>query len=118
MIERHAEAKHLYGYQNDQRAQTAHVIIRRQYVGGAANDVGFVRQADGSYKAIISEYDSSHYNQTWLNRLTTYYNVEKSKMELESRKIPYTESVDDKGRIQLKAQFKTQDSGSRIKVRR
>ena len=37
----------------------ANIIIRRQHVGGASNDVGFLKKADGSYELIISEFDKS-----------------------------------------------------------
>jgi hypothetical protein len=117
-IEAHEDPKHLYGYQGDRREQKANVIIRRNNVGGAANDVGFFRDGDGKYNAIISEYDSGHYNKQWLGKLTTFYNVEKSKMELEAKGIEYTETKDDKGRIQLRAKFNVKTCASRIQVRR
>ncbi|PIW14366.1 MAG: hypothetical protein COW34_07725 [Armatimonadetes bacterium CG17_big_fil_post_rev_8_21_14_2_50_66_6] len=47
----------LYGYQGDRRSQTADLVIRRQHVGGASNDVGFALGPDGCYTAIISEFD-------------------------------------------------------------
>src|SRR5210317_670333 len=50
-IEVHAEAVPLYGYQGDTREQRAHVVIRRQHVGSGANDVGWQRQPDGTYRA-------------------------------------------------------------------
>ena len=56
-IEEHKEAQPLYGYQGDMRKQKAHIIIRRQHVGGASNDIGFEKQADGSYKAWVSRFD-------------------------------------------------------------
>ena len=59
-IEIHEEAVPLYGYQGDQRPQNAHIVIRRQHVGQAANDVGWERMPDGTYRAWISEYDSRH----------------------------------------------------------
>ena len=59
-IEVHAEAVPLYGYQGDQREQKANIIIRREHVGTAANDVGWERQPDGTYRAWISEYDGRH----------------------------------------------------------
>lgn len=59
-IEVHAEAVPLYGYQGDKRAQHAHIVIRRQHVGRAANDVGWERLPDGTYRAWISEYDRRH----------------------------------------------------------
>src|SRR5438046_385296 len=37
-IEIHEKAKHLYGYKDDRRAQTAEVIIRRQHISASSND--------------------------------------------------------------------------------
>lgn len=59
-IEVHAEAVPLFGYRGDERLQRAHVIIRREHVGPAANDVGWERLPDGTYRAWISEYDARH----------------------------------------------------------
>lgn len=91
-VEDHAEAQHLYGYQGDKRSQKAHIIIRREHVGGASNDIGFAKQADGTYEAIISQYDQGRYNKAWNNKLTQHYNVnvtiKKAKAKgLEFRKI-------------------------------
>jgi len=57
-IEVHQHAVPLYGYEGDQRPQRAHIVIRRQHVGQAANDVGWERLPDGSFKAWISEFDA------------------------------------------------------------
>ncbi len=59
-VEIQAEVQPLYGYQGDRRAQQAHIIVRRQHVGQAANDVGWERQPGGTYRAWISEYDVRH----------------------------------------------------------
>jgi hypothetical protein len=58
-FEEHKIAQKLYGYRGDAREQKAHIIVRRQHVGGASNDVGFFRKADGSYEIIISAFDKS-----------------------------------------------------------
>lgn len=58
VVEVHAAPVALYGYQGDARADTAEVIIRRANIGPASNDVGFKRHADGTYRAIVSEYDA------------------------------------------------------------
>jgi hypothetical protein len=58
-FEEHKVAQKLYGYAGDVRGQKAHIIVRKKYVGAAANDVGFFRRADGSYEMIISEFDKS-----------------------------------------------------------
>jgi 3-deoxy-D-arabino-heptulosonate 7-phosphate (DAHP) synthase len=72
-VEVHETAQHLYGFQGDVRSQTAEVIIRRQLISAASNDIGFKRQEDGTFQAIISEYDRKHYSQQWLNQVTQRY---------------------------------------------
>jgi hypothetical protein len=72
-VERHPTAQHLYGYQGDRRAQTAEVIIRRKYVGSASNDIGFKRQADGTFEAIISEFDRQKHSQHWVDQVAQRY---------------------------------------------
>ena len=67
-VEGHREAQPLYGYQGDFRAQKAHLIIRREHVGPAANDLGFERQPDGKYRAWISEFDQRQIQSNWLGR--------------------------------------------------
>jgi len=59
VFEEHKQSQHLYGYSGDKRKQKAHIIVRRQHVGAAANDVGFVKGANGRYEMIISQYDKS-----------------------------------------------------------
>lgn len=69
-VEVHDHAQPLFGYRGDVRSERAHVIIRRRHVGHASNDIGFERQPDGRFRAVISEYDRARYNETWLGRLT------------------------------------------------
>lgn len=57
-IEVNAESVPLYGYQGDVRPQKAHIVIRRQHIGSGANDVGWERQPDRTYRAWISEFDA------------------------------------------------------------
>lgn len=115
-IEVHGTAVALYGYHGDKRAQTANIVIRRHNVQGAANDLGFVMEKDGTYTAIISDYDQSYYNKTWQAELYTYYNVEKSKMEFESHGIEYEESKDEVGRIVVQGKFKQTNEPGKVAV--
>ena len=73
-LEIHETAQGLYGFQGDLRPETAEVIIRRQYLGAASNDIGFKKQEDGTYEAVISSYDRAYkYTQQWVNELTQRY---------------------------------------------
>jgi hypothetical protein len=72
-VEVHDQPQTLYGYRGDARPEKAEVIVRRKHIGAASNDIGFARQPDGSFEAIISEYDRSRYNAAWLAKLTHSY---------------------------------------------
>ncbi|MBL7497507.1 DUF1257 domain-containing protein [Frankia sp. CNm7] len=72
-VETHDEARPLRGYQGDRRRQRAHVIVRRQHVGAASNDLGFERQEDGTFRAWISEYDVRELGAGWLGRVEARY---------------------------------------------
>ena len=102
-VELHREAQPLYGYQGDIRAQKAHLIIRRQHVGPAANDLGFERQPDGKYRAWISEFDQRQngYGDAWLGKLKQAYGVEKARAEAKKRGYRVSEQQQDDGRIRL-----------------
>lgn len=84
-IEIHDIPQHLYGYTGDQRTETANIIIRRQHVGRASNDIGFIRNEDGHYEAIISAYDVNKYGSTWIGQLRGNYAYHKIRREQESR---------------------------------
>lgn len=73
----HAEAQHLYGFQGDQRKETAEIIVRRAVIGGASNDIGFKRGETGSFGALISEYDSCRHGDHWLKTLKQEYAIAK-----------------------------------------
>ena len=63
----------LYGYRGDRRPETAHLVVRRRFVGRLSNDLGFVRTPQG-YVPIVSEYDQRvlHGGQ-FLPKLRTAY---------------------------------------------
>lgn len=68
------ETLSLFGYQGDRRAETAEIVVRRNYLGSASNDLGFARTA-GGYVPVVSEYDQRtlHGGQL-LPKLRTAYN--------------------------------------------
>lgn len=72
-VEVHQEPETLYGYEGDARPERAEVIVRREHIGALSNDIGFAMQQDGSFQAIISEYDRSVYDEGWLTGLTQAY---------------------------------------------
>lgn len=69
-VEVHDNAQPLKGYLGDRRRQRAHAIIRRKHIDRASNDIGFERQPDGYFRAVISDYDRAKHNEKWLGRVT------------------------------------------------
>lgn len=72
-VQLHATAQQLEGYHGDKRSQTAEIIVPRRVVGSASNDIGFKRNENGKFAAIISEFDSHTYNREWQTRLADKY---------------------------------------------
>ena len=65
----------LYGYQGDKRAETAQIVVRRNFIGSASNDLGF-QKTDAGYVPVISEYDRSFMMQgKFIANLRTNYNL-------------------------------------------
>jgi hypothetical protein len=70
----HAEGSALFGYRGDERPERAHIVIRRQQLDSASNDIGFRRDVSGVYRAIISEYDRGiGFDDAWLGRIAQAY---------------------------------------------
>lgn len=64
----------LYGYLGDERPETANIVIRRRQLNSASNDIGFARDANGVYHALISEYDRGiGFDGAWLGRIAQTY---------------------------------------------
>lgn len=73
-VEDHAVPVQLVGYAGDQRVQTANIVIRRQHVGAASNDVGFLATSTG-YQALVSGYDHPRFGAGWITQLSHRYQV-------------------------------------------
>lgn len=78
VYEEHQTAQPLYGYENKMRAQKANIIIRKEHVGSAANDVGFLKNANGEYEMIISQYDrwAGKQSEDFMKRLPQVYSTQ------------------------------------------
>jgi len=63
----------LFGYQGDQRPETAQLVVRRRSLGSASNDLGFSHTVLG-YVPILSEYDQrALHGGQFLVKLRTAY---------------------------------------------
>lgn len=68
------EGLSLCGYLGDERPEKANVVIRRRQLNSASNDIGFARDANGVYRALISEYDRGiGFDDAWLGQVAQTY---------------------------------------------
>ena len=85
----HEEAVNLIGYHGDTRPERANVIVRRRYIGTAANDLGFVRESDGTFSAIVSDYDSHKHGAEWMKGLKRAYTEKRTIKHAASKGLKY-----------------------------
>ena len=102
-VECHQEPVNLYGYHGDKRADTANVIVRRQFIGSASNDLGFVRDnPKAPYRAIISNFDRGHFTNAWLGKLKQGYTEARTMAVAKQRGYLFQKrEVTDKGEVRL-----------------
>ncbi len=81
-VEVHKTPQSLFGYQGDIRPERAEVIVRRQNISAASNDLGFQLAPDGTYQAIISEYDQGILGPDFLRTLSQTYSENIVRQEL------------------------------------
>jgi hypothetical protein len=96
------EGKNLVGYHGDTRKEKANVIVRRKFVGGASNDIGFKLNASGSYDAIISEYDSYKHNDAWMSKLKVSYSELTYKKKAMRMGFRFVGKIVENGKTELK----------------
>lgn len=72
-VEVHDTPQPLHGYWGRTGAESAEVIIRRSDARAASADIGFARQADGSFAVVLDAMDTRRYGAGWLTRLTQAY---------------------------------------------
>jgi len=100
----HNVAQNLYGYQGDKREQVAHIIIPRNQISHASNDIGFEKMSNGKYKMHICEYDINikSFNEGRLKQLYAKYNILKVvNLKSKYRLKKQTEEKDGRIRIRL-----------------
>jgi len=61
-VEVHKNPVNLIDYYNVTRDQKANIIVRKQHVGPTSNDIGWLRNNDGTYTAIYDKYSAERYN--------------------------------------------------------
>ena len=83
-VEVHETPQNLVGYHGDMRQQKAHIIVRRKDIGGASNDIGFLKGENGKFTAIISDFDKNKHNAHYMTGLKRSYAA--ARMHKEARR--------------------------------
>ena len=83
-VEVHETPQNLVGYHGDMRQQKAHIIVRRKDIGGASNDIGFLKGENGKFTAIISDFDKNKHNAQYMTGLKRSYAA--ARMHKEARR--------------------------------
>lgn len=97
------ESLSLYGYQGDRRPETAQIVVRRDHIGTASNDLGF-QKTDAGFVPVISEYDQRYMMQgKFLTALKTNYNLKSTeKLARNLRGTLHQERVGSTIKIRIK----------------
>jgi hypothetical protein len=115
MIRVHDTPHQVEGYEGRLREERAEIIIPRRYVGGSSNDIGFKLQEDGSWGAIISEFDTSSgqsqknertkgmrgYGEMWLKALHQRYAYHHLKTQIAEQGYYIESEVEKDGQIYI-----------------
>jgi hypothetical protein len=67
--ESHGEPVPLVSWRGTPLGGEAEVVVRREQIGAAGDDFGFVRNSSGSYDAVISEIHLFRFDRRWLEDL-------------------------------------------------
>lgn len=94
-VEFHDQPVPLVGYMGDTREQAAEIVIRREQLSSASNDIGFRRQPDGRFEALISDYDRPRYGADWIGALTQRYAYRLARRTLASEDYSLVEETVD-----------------------
>ena len=71
-VEVHRRPQRIHGFGSQTRE--AEVIVRREHITGPVYaDIGFARQDDGSFAAVMDSSDMNRYGRDWMPRLTHAY---------------------------------------------
>jgi hypothetical protein len=88
-VEVHEKPVNLVGYHGDLRQQVAEIVIRRSEIGDASNDIGFSKNSDGKFTAIVSDYDSHRHGTKWMTAVKASYTEKRAVKEMEKQGLKY-----------------------------
>jgi|WetSurMetagenome_2_1015567.scaffolds.fasta_scaffold456720_3 hypothetical protein len=104
----------LHGYEGNDRSKLDHsnpnwaprceIVIRRQHVGNASNDVGYHRLENGKYAAYVSDFDRAHhYGADKQGLVAQEYTLRVAEARLKAQGYTLQRETDTAGHVHLKA---------------
>jgi hypothetical protein len=67
----HPAGVNLVGYEGRERPERAQIVVRRDQIGAASNDIRICQEPDGTFAAVLSGYDRSiGFDEKWLAGFT------------------------------------------------
>lgn len=112
-VEVHEEGAGLFGYGGDDRSKNkkganyappCHIVIRRKHVGGASNDVGYLRDGKGGYTAYVSDFDKGgNYSQSKQDAVAQDYAERVSMRSLKAKGYTVVRKKEKDGTVHLSA---------------
>jgi hypothetical protein len=107
-IEIHEKVKDLQDYRGNLQGKQANIIVRQRALqklyNFPTNDIGFVRNPDGSYGAILDDGYIEHLPK-FMTQVTQFYGVERAKAELRRKRISFVEDMTDKNCPRLRVKL-------------
>lgn len=111
-VEYHKNGADMKGYQGDNRSKLSssssdysppcEVIIRKENVGSASNDIGFKLQPNGKFRAIVSEFDRSRFTMQAQHKVQQDYSIAVGEKTLKAKGFTEIERIKmDDGSIKL-----------------
>ena len=88
-VEVHETPVHLIGYHSDSRPEVANIIIRRSEIGNKSNDIGFSKNSDGKFTAIVSDYDSHRHGTKWMTAVKASYTEKRAVKEMKRQGLRF-----------------------------
>lgn len=99
-VEVHAEPQQLEGFMGQTR--TANVIVRRSDFPGSAADIGFARNARGTFDLVFDDMNSGLFPKEWRDELTQRYAYHVTRDTLAQQDFSMVEETRDRdGTIRL-----------------
>jgi len=84
--------------------ETPQIVIRKQHVGTRYDDMGFAREANGTYRVLYSDHDAidREKSEQWVQRITQTYGKHKAVALARAKGLTVVSEKNENGVVRLK----------------